>query len=95
MNEEEQTINRLAPLNGDKPAPIKLEHGVIARHEGEVIRLMQDDAELVRFPIQACPFDSQPLNFLLQIYVIGYSRGKTVGREAMKTKLRDLLGTEI
>jgi hypothetical protein len=55
----------------------------------------EDQSELFRFPANACPYDQQPLNFLLQIYTVGYQKGRLIGKEVVKARLRDLLGAEL
>jgi hypothetical protein len=102
MSEQKTEPNRLAdivnlPNNGDQsaPTPIILGNGVVARLEGEIVRITNDEAELFRFPSTACPFNKEPLSFLLQVYSIGYQRGRNIGRELVKIRIRELLGTEL
>jgi hypothetical protein len=101
-------INRLAELvsdNGDEagksppvaPPSIALGNtGVVARLDGQMVRVIgSDQTELFSFPAQAAPFDAQPLSFLLQIYSLGYNKGRVIGREVTKAKIREVLGVEL
>jgi hypothetical protein len=97
MSTEQTTTDRIPKLspNGEKQLPITLDYGVTARLDEQVIRLTQEEVELFRFPSQACPFDRQPLSFLLQIYMLGYGKGRTIGKELAKARIRELLGAEL
>jgi hypothetical protein len=100
-------VNRLAAMvseNGDQagksppvpPSPITLANGVVGKLDGNVVRIIgSDQTELFSFPAQAAPFDTQPLNFLLQIYSIGYNKGRVIGREVTKARIREVLGVEL
>ena len=55
----------------------------------------RDGSELFNFSAQACPWAEQPIRFLASIYKMGFERGRMVGREVTKLKLRELLQSEI
>jgi hypothetical protein len=99
MNEEQTIKDRMPPgippTNGEEQPPIILDGGVIARNEGQVVRIIKGDVELFRFPSMACPFAKEPLSFLLQVYSIGYLKGRTIGAEVTKARIREMLGAEL
>jgi hypothetical protein len=88
-------MNRL--INNDKPYDLTVgQQGITAQlEEGQVIVLNKDRAELFRFDARACPFEEQPIRFLVEIYGIGFNKGKLIGREVVKTRIYELLGPEL
>ena len=67
-----------------------------ALDEAGTVRLFSNDqTELVSFPESAAAFEEKSLLFLLQVYSVGYGRGRTIGKELVKARIRDLLGPEL
>jgi hypothetical protein len=90
-------MNRLA--NNDEKKGYELtigQQGITAKLEdGQVIVLNRDKIELFRYDVRACPFEEQPIRFLVEIYAVGFNRGKLLGREMVKQRIYELLGPEI
>jgi hypothetical protein len=103
MDNTEQ-IDRLAEMAGSnggeppQPQEIKLKRttGVTARLEAGTVSVRNSDrVELFRFNAAAAPFSEEAIFFLLEIYLIGFTRGKLIGREIAKARIREVLGDEI
>jgi hypothetical protein len=99
-------MNRLANNNKEGPAAMAPpaaensinigQHGATARMEdGTVIVVNRDQTELFRFDSRACPFAEQPIRFLVEIYAVGFNKGKLLGREMVKQRIYELLGPEL
>lgn len=70
--------------------------GIFARLEGDIVDVVNRDGNvLFRFNRNACPFQQQPIHFLTEIYSLGYNKGRIVGVDVTKAKMRDLLGPEL
>ena len=70
--------------------------GITAKKEdGFVIVANSDKLELFRFNDKACSFDEQPIRFLIEVYHIGFNRGKMLGKELLKADMYKLLKSEI
>ena len=74
---------------------IPLGFSVVARMDDSVIRIFFDSEELFNFPKDAVSFEKEPLAFLLQIYRAGFARGRMVGKEILKARIRELLGVDL
>lgn len=71
-------------------------HGATARLEDDNVIVANKDAiELFRFNAAACPFKEQPIRFLVEIYLVGFQKGKLIGREMVKHRIYELLGPEL
>jgi hypothetical protein len=82
--------------NGQAVASLPIGNGIVARLEnGRVKIFTKDNTELFNYGAEACAFEVRPISFLIQIYSIGYARGKSIGGELVKARVRDLLGAEI
>src|SRR6267142_454309 len=70
--------------------------GIVARlQEGNVVVFNRDGTELFRFNSEACPFKEQPIRFLVEIYTIGYNKGRMIGREVLRARIYETLGPEL
>lgn len=65
------------------------------RDRGSIVVNNRDGTELFSFGANACPFQPEPIKFLVSIYKVGVDRGKAIGREATKMRLREVLGSEL
>lgn len=75
---------------------LMLTNGVVARIDGGTVRLVGPDRDdIVSFNVGSCPFEVNTLNFLLQIYTVGYNKGRLIGKEVTKARFREMLGTEL
>lgn len=91
-------MNRLAN-NSQEKTSFELsigQQGVTAKlDDGNVIVLNKDKIELFRYDVRACPFEEQPIRFLVEIYAVGFNKGKLLGRDIIKQRIYELLGPEI
>jgi hypothetical protein len=90
-------MNRLANNNQEKVLELIIgQHGVTAKLEdGNVIVWNKDKIELFRYDVRACPFEEQPIRFLVEIYAVGFNKGKLLGRDIIKHRIYELLGPEL
>jgi hypothetical protein len=90
-------MNRLNNISEKASTDLTIgQQGIVARlEEGQVIVLNKDQIELFRFASRACPFQEQPIRFLVEIYGVGLNKGKLIGREVIKHRIYELLGPEL
>jgi hypothetical protein len=100
---DSEEINRLAEMmtNNREEQPVAQEikirqTAITARIEGGVVTVRNaDKTELFKFNAAACPFSEDPIYFLLEIYTIGFTKGKFLGKELTKARIREILGDEL
>jgi hypothetical protein len=68
----------------------------MARKRGDTITVSsKDGSDLFAFNARVCPYEQGPITFLLEVYTIGYTKGRGIGRELFKAQIRELLGPEL
>jgi hypothetical protein len=99
----EDTIPRM-DLNGETDLASQItsinleESGVIAqlfKAQDKISIFTKDGSELFSFGASACPFQAEPIKFLVDIYKIGFDRGKLIGKEVTKMRLREVFASEL
>jgi hypothetical protein len=78
-------------------APIRIgTTGIMARKRGDTVTVSsKEGVDLFAFNARVVPYDANAISFLLEIYTIGYTKGRGIGRELMKAQLREMLGPEL
>lgn len=70
--------------------------GITAQRKGDYAAVFnRDGTEIFTFNLRACPFEPGAIAFLIEVYTIGYNKGRVIGRDLFKAKLRDMLGSEL
>lgn len=73
-------------------------NGIVAQFyeaQSKIAIYNRDGAELFSFSSQACPFQAEPIGFLIDLYKIGFDRGSLVGKEVFKRRIRELILPEL
>jgi hypothetical protein len=66
-----------------------------ARQTGDFVMLTDAEGnDLFGYPRETFPFEEKPIAFLLNIFTIGWQKGKLVGSALARAKMRDFLGPE-
>jgi hypothetical protein len=87
---------QILPEIPSPPEELAITASIAARLEGDMVKVAnQDNTLLFQFSRHACPFDRQAISFLVQIYSLGYNKGRVIGMEVAKARLRDMLGAEL
>lgn len=94
-------IDRILGKNGDgaeneaESKELVIENHGKAKLEGEVVIVYGiDETELFRFNSKACGFEEQPIRFLVEVYMVGYNKGRLHGRVIARALVVQALGVE-
>jgi hypothetical protein len=99
MNTESDNLLAVSslPVNRDEASELSIgTTGMIAKRRGDYVAVVnRDETEIFTFNAKMCPFEEEPIYFLIEVYTIGYNKGRIIGRDLCKARIRELLGGEI